>query len=319
MSKINLMDDVLDVLRLSGFTTSEAGTVRNKSFDFVARKDKLLLLFKVLSNIDGLTEESSHEMKMLAKHLFGSPLVVGEKTRNRALETGVMYRRYGIPSINVRTLYEYFVNRVPIYVHAGPGGFYVGVDKELLKQSRFKENMSLGQLASKLGVSRRCVSKYEEGMDVTIETAIKLEEVFKRMLIEPLDLVEEPSIETDPEELYIDICDLSDLEQNILTTMVDMGFEVHPTAKSPFNAVSTGDCATILTGISQYNLSMVKRAKLVSSISNVALTESVFIVEGSFSPSKIEDTVLVRIKELDDIDDSLGFVDLIHSRKESVF
>ena len=317
MDKMALMDEVTDILKLAGFATSETYTVKHKSFDFVARKDKNLLLLKVLSNIDGLSRESSHEMKLLARYLLGAPLIVGAKTRDKALETGVMYRRYGIPSINVRTLYEYFVEHIPIYVYAGPGGFYVGIDNELLREVRFDKNMSLGGLATQLGVTRRCISRYEEGMDVTIETAVKLEEILRMILIEPLDLVEESNTECDPEEGDRDLSNLSDMEQNILTTMMDLGFEVLPTSKSPFNAVSTDNYSTILTGISQYNNSMVKRARLVSSISSVALTESVFIVEGSSLPAKIEDTVLIKRKELDRIDDSLGFVDLIQNKKGS--
>lgn len=314
MGKKILMDEVSDILKLAGFTTSITNTVRHKSFDFVARKNEILLLLKVLSNIDGLSKDSSNEMKLLARHLLGTPLVIGEKTRDKTLETGVMYKRYGIPSINIRTLYEYFVEHVPIYVYAGPGGFYVGIDNELLRQARFNRNISLGSLASELGVSRRCISKYEEGMDVSIETAIKLEDILKMILIEPLDLVKESNIRTDEEEC-IDITDLSDFEQDILTTMMDMGFEVLPTSRSPFNAVSSDNSTTILTGISQYNFSMVKRAKLVSSISSVALTESVFIVEGTSMPPKIEDTVLIKRKELDRIDDSLGLFNLIQNKK----
>jgi len=46
------------------------------------------------------------------------------------------------------------------------------------RTSAEKRNMSLGDLGTVLGVSRRTISKYESGMGTTLEIAIRLEEVF---------------------------------------------------------------------------------------------------------------------------------------------
>ncbi|MDY6966115.1 MAG: transcriptional regulator [Halobacteriota archaeon] len=311
MNKWRLLEQVINVLSSAGFVNSERCHNKPKSFDLAARKEKILLLLNILSNIDGMGEESANELKLLAKHMLGSPLIIGERTRNKMLRTGVVYQRYGVPSINVQTLYDYFVDGVPPYVYAGPGGLYVDINNKTLREARISRNMSLGDLASELGVSRRCISKYEEGMDVTIEKGLRLEEILKTVLVEPLFILKETQID----DVHLDFDELSDLEQNILTSMVDIGFNVFPTTKAPFNAVSTDDENTILTGISMYTGTMVKRAKLVSSISRVAMMQSVFIVEGDLKTSKIEDTVIIKRDELDRVDDSGDFVDLVENKK----
>ena len=311
MGKAGLVDRVISVLDLAGFVTSEKCSIRPRSFDLAARRDRILLLLNILSNIDGLGDESANELKLLTKNLLGSPLLIGEKMGCKKLRTGVVYQRHGIPSMNVRTLYDYFVNDVPPYVYAGPGGLYVDINSVALRDARIGNDMSIGELASKVGVSRRCIRRYEEGMDVTIDKGLRLEEILKVLLIEPLNPFKE--MVTDDYNLEFDL--LSDLEQSILTTMIEIGFDVLPTNKSPFSAVSTDEGATILTGISKYTSTMVKRARLVSSISNVVMSQSVFIIEGEFSSQNIGDTVLIKRGELEEVDDSTEFVDLVHNKK----
>jgi putative transcriptional regulator len=44
-----------------------------------ARKEDLFVLIKILSNIDGINERTAVEVRRLAKHLLGRPILVGEK------------------------------------------------------------------------------------------------------------------------------------------------------------------------------------------------------------------------------------------------
>ena len=57
MTKEVLIHQIIDVLSHAGFVVSERCNIRPRSFDIAARKDKTLLLCKVLFNIDGLNEE----------------------------------------------------------------------------------------------------------------------------------------------------------------------------------------------------------------------------------------------------------------------
>jgi putative transcriptional regulator len=99
--------------------------------------------------------------------------------------------RYDIPAVNVQTLYDYFVENVPPLVSAAPGGLYVSIDGDVLKEARTKQAMSLGTLASELGVSRRTISKYEEGgMDASIDVVQHLEELLDVALAKSIDILQ---------------------------------------------------------------------------------------------------------------------------------
>jgi len=306
-----LLHRVLDVLKNAEFITSERCDVRPRCFDLVARRGHILLLLKVLCNIDGLSMNSANEMKCLAGRLACSPLVVGERTCNKPLETGVVYIRYGIPSINLQTLHNLFVSEIPPLVYAAPGGLYVNIDGDALREARTSRKISLGDLASKLGVSRRTINKYEEGMNATVEVALKLESILDMALSHPVDLLYPCSQNPpSPSPKF-----LSPIERAVFMIMIDIGFDVLPIVHAPFNALSQDKTTTILTGVGKYGKHMIKRAKLMSSISDVTETQSVFIIEGSSKSLQIDNTALVEKSELEALEDSDEFVTLIQNRK----
>ncbi|MFC1787316.1 transcriptional regulator [Halobacteriota archaeon] len=313
MSRDAVLQQVLAVLDKAGFVVSDRCDVHPRSFDIAARRGRLLLLLKVLSNIDGISEEISNEIRCLANRLIGHPLIIGDKTRDRFLENGAVYLRYGIPSFNVQTLYDYFVEGAPPLVYAAPGGLCVSIDGDVLRETRTDKNISLGELARELGVSRRTISKYEDGMDATINIAIKLESILDVPLACPIDLLHSYSRSQNESQLGSD--SVSIMVRDILKIFVDIGFDVLPIIHAPFNALSQEEDIVMLTGIGKYNDTMIKKARLMSSISNVAHTQSVLVVEGQSKKLQINGTVIVEKEELEEIDDSSDFISLVQDRK----
>jgi len=306
MNKDVLTTRVADMLVQAGFVTSERCYVRPRSFDLVARRGTLLLLLKILFNIDGLNEKTAIEVRRLSKYLLGSPLLVGEKTRDHRLERGVVYFRYGVPTVNINTLADCLLNDVPPFVYAAHGGLYVKIDGELLRQLRLAQGLSLGALAEELSVSRRTVSKYEmDSMDTSIDVALRLEEIFNRELIKPVDMMATLAVNAD----------LSPIEDNVLRHLAQIGFEVVPTTQSPFNAVTQNDDLVVLTGVSKYSSTMLKKAKLMSSLSVVTKTRSAVIVDGDTKLECIEETVLIERRELKTIDKTSEFADLMMEKQ----
>ena len=105
---------------------------------------------------------------------------MGAKTRDQMLEDSVIYMRYDILALNVQTLHDYFIENIPPLVSAAPGGLYVSIEGGTLKKARVDKSMSLGTLATTVGVSRRTISKYEEeGMDASIGVLLHLEDIFE--------------------------------------------------------------------------------------------------------------------------------------------
>ena len=62
---------------------------------------------------------------------------------------------------------------------------------------------------------------------------------------------------------------------------------------------------------------VIKRASLMSSISSVTKTQSVFIINGYSKIKSVENTVLIEKKELDRISDSQELLNFIEERKET--
>jgi len=302
MDKELLAESVSGLLKQAGFTISARCYLRPRSFDLAARKEDLFILIKILSNIDGLNERTAVEVRRLAKHLLGRTILVGEKSRDQYLERGAVYFRYGIPTVSVPTLADCLLDGVLPLVYAAHGGLYVRIDGSLIRQLRLDRGISLGALASRLGVSRRTISKYEmESMDTSIDVAVKLEEIFEEEVILPVDLFKSGNLEEKPEQIT----------DNILQLLSNMGFEVFPTAQAPFNAVTRDEDLVVLTGISKFSQNMLKKAQLMSSLSTVARTHSAVIVEGESKVECIGDTAIIEKRELNTISKTSEFEDLV--------
>ncbi|HOG97947.1 MAG TPA: transcriptional regulator [Methanothrix soehngenii] len=306
MDKELLAAHVEEVLREAGFSTSDRCYLRPRSFDLAARRDDQFLFLKILSNIDGLNERTALEIRRLAKHLLASPILVGEKTRDQYLERGAVYFRYGIPTLSLFTLADCLLEGALPLVYAAHGGLYVRIDGDRMRQIRLARGISLGALATELGVSRRTISKYEvEDMDTSVDVALKLEEIFNEELIEPVDPFQTEAVA----EVKGPVTD------NILRLLLEIGFEVVPTAQAPFNAITREGKLVVLTGVGKFSQSIIKKARLMSSLSSVARTKSVVIVDGETKLECIEETVLIEKRELEDIDETRDFEDLVAEKK----
>ncbi|MBZ3935522.1 transcriptional regulator [Methanimicrococcus blatticola] len=333
MSRDILVDQTIEVLRHAGFMVSDRCDIRPRSFDIAARRGDTLLLCKILLNLDGLTEETANEMRVLSEILGGTPLVIGEKTRDQPLEDNVIYMRYKITAVNIHTFYDYFIEGIPPLVSASPGGLYVPIDGNALKEARIENNLSLGSLAGIIGVSRRTISKYEEeGMHASIDTVLILEDLLQIELAQPIDILNptvlmnqkttaEPS-NPNPVKVGGSISGENKppssetvAENELLTYVSTLGFDVKETAHAPFRAVSKDKNSVILTGVSKYNASTLKRAHLMSSISDVLQTDAVFLINGNSKVKSVESTAFIEKKELVKMSGPEDLIETIEERK----
>ena len=314
MSRSALVGNVTSMLEDAGFTVSDRCAIRPKSFDIAARRKKDVVLLKVLANVDAFGGQTGAEMRRLGEYLEATPMVIGLRTRNEDLKPGVVYFRHGVPVLSPDSAMDLFVEEVPPLIYAAPGGLYVNIDGELLSDVRSDREWSLGRLASELSVSRRTVSKYEDGMSASVDVAAELEEIFDRPLASPvsvLDGAEEVRDGVDdPDEPDADPDDA-----HLITVLTRVGFDVHPTVRAPFKAVSEdeeGD-RKVLTGHSEFNRTAKKRARIMSSVGHVTRTRSVYVVERARQES-VEGTALIEREEMEDIDDAEELGDLIRER-----
>jgi len=306
MSQDRQLQLVTSVMLTAGFEVSERFTIRPRSFDLIARNHGTLLVIRVVSHIDSVSEEVAFDLEVISRHLGGVPLIVGERARDAELERGAVYVRYGIYAISPSTLYDYFVEKIPPLVYASPGGLYVNINGDTLKELREKRNMSLGDMGHVLGVSRRTISKYESGMGTTLDVAIRIEEFFDTGVVESIDLVShEPPKAMEPEP-----------DQNVpgvhspMEFLEQIGLRLHTLHGAPFQALLTFDRHTILTGYGTAQ-KVVKRAALIGNLSQIAKKHAMCVITDYYKQKKIGSTLVIGEERLHRIRDGFELLDLL--------
>jgi len=322
MSRSALVGNVIAMLEDAGFLVSDRCAIRPKSFDVAARRGEDVLLLKILGNIDAFDAATGMEMVRLGTYLDATPLVIGLRTRDEELKPGVVYFRHGVPVFSPDAALDLFVEEVPPLIYAAPGGLYVNIDSEVLADEREQRDWSLGRLANELGVSRRTVSKYEDGMDASVEVAAELEDLFQADLTSPVRVLgeEDPPVDRDAPAAE-DAPDVDPADEPIVTVFTRIGYDVHPTDRAPFKTVSEDENDReedqVLTGHSELTRTAEKRARIMASVGRVTETRSLYVVEES-SRESVDGTAIVEEAEMEGIEFADELRDLLEERGANV-
>lgn len=302
MKRIELLEKTRNLLMKAGFYCSNICNMRPSSFDFVARRDNLFFIIKVLNNIDAISQEVANELISIAKHLNGVPIVVGKRTSLTLLEEDVVYFRHGLPIITFETLKNY-LQGIPPVICAAPGGFYVNINGERLKKMRIDKGLSIGQLARVAGVSRRAIRMYEEGERTTIEVAEKIAEYIGDDFIKPINLMEK----IEKEEIKIKA-----IENEIFKMLEEIGAFILPTTRCPFHAITELVKEKLIVGIKERRI--IERARIIANLSKVAEKHSVLFMESSIKKN-IEGIPVIKKDELKKINEPERIIELILERE----
>ncbi len=299
MNRPELFKSVRETLSKSGFYVSELCSIRPIGFDLVARRDNSLLIIKVLTNIDALSEAVAKELRVLSMLLKGCPLLIGERSGTGFLEEDVVYDRFGIKAITAQTLNNHLLEGMPLSVYAAPGGLYINLDTEKLSRLRREQNVSLGSFARSVRVSRRTVQMYEEGMNAQVEVATRIEEFFGSDVTTSIDIFK-PILAQKKESITIrgDPATLQEFQREIFSLLQHVGYKITPLERCPFEAVSQDKKDVLLTGIGKYDKKLQKRAQIVSSISKITERHAVLITDKEVTKTNIEGTPLILKREL---------------------
>jgi len=298
MRRNELLGEVRDTLIKAGFYVSELYSIRPIGFDLVARRDNSLLIIKVLTNIDAMGEDVAKELRTLSVLLKGSPLLIGEHSGTGILREDVVYDRFGIQTITPETFKTYLLEGIPLEVYAAPGGFYVNLDQEKIKKLRTQQNISLGSFARSIKVSRRTVQMYEGGMNASIEVAIRMEESLGQDITIPIDIInaKPPKKKLQSKIPYSE--GLRQFQRDVLNILEQVGYQVTPLERAPFEAVSQDKKKILLTCVDEYNKKLLRKAQVVSSISKITERHAVLITDKDVNKKSLEGTPLIVKKEL---------------------
>lgn len=314
MTRESLKNDVRKTLAKTGFFVSDISNTYTISFDIVSRRDNLLLIIKVLANVDTFNRETAQELKVLAEFLEASPLLIGERSRNGILEQGIVYLRYGIPMMSKDTFHDFFIEGIPPYIFTARGGYYSKIDEKAIIQLRTENEISLGVLAKEIGVSRKAVQMYEQGMCPNVDIAIKMEKYFNRNIIQPINPF---SYSHESIEINENLVELGKLEKEVFIRLDDLGYNVVVTKKCPFNALTKEKQILIFTGVGKYEKKLKEKARVISEVSRIAEKYSVLFVE-NIKKKNIEGTPLISTDELEKSSDTKDIFNMIREREKKV-
>ena len=314
MNRAELLAQVRETLTNAGFYVSELYSMRPVGFDLVARRDNSLLIIKVLTNIDAMSEDVANELRTLSVLLKGCPILIGEKTGLRKLEEDVVYDRCGIQTINSQTLKNHLLEGMPLEVYAAPGGLYVSLDTEKIKDLRKEQNLSIGSFARELKVSRKTVQMYEDGMNATIEVALRIEDVLGDNITVPFDILKYKQSEKYFKKNSMETQGFRNFQREIFSILEKVGYKVIPMERCPFEAVSQDKRKILLTCVDRYDKKLLKKAKVVSSISNITEKHAVIIPDKNVHKTSIEGTPLIIKKELKKASGPEDILDMILER-----
>ena len=316
MNRPELLETIREILINAGFYVSDLCVVRPIGFDLVARRDNSLLIIKVLTNIDALSEDVARELRVLSILLKGCPVLIGERSGTGFLEDDVVYDRFGIQAITSETLRSHLLEGAQLKVYAAPGGLYVNIDKTKLRKLRQEQNISLGSFARFVKVSRRTASMYEEGMDARVEIASRIEELIGSTITIPIDILKPPSAEKkEITTLHGETERIREFQREIFSILKHVGYKIIPMERCPFEALSKDKERILLTCVHRYDKKLVKKAQIVSSVSKITEKYAVVFTDKEIdNKMNIGGTPLIVKKELKKIREPEEILDLIIER-----
>ena len=183
-------------LEEAGFVVSLLCNSRPSCFDLAARRAGALVFIKVQNDIGSLSMSDSEELRAISESLSAGSLLIGKEAREKPLEDDTVYTRHDVPALSLKTFENVLLHDMPPLIQANPGGYYVEIDGEALKQKRQKLGLSVGQIAEMVGTSRRTIYGYERGMaKASVTAAYKLIWALGIPVARPINIFERSSIQ----------------------------------------------------------------------------------------------------------------------------
>jgi putative transcriptional regulator len=183
-------------LKKAGFIVSVLCSSRPSCFDLAARKGKALMLIRVQYDVGGFSATDSQELGAISDSFSATPVLIGKETRERPLEDDTVYARHDVLAVTPRTFENVVLHDTPPLIRANPGGYYVEIDGEALKQKRQELGLSAGEMAGMVGTSRRTIYGYERGMaKASVTAAYNLAWALGIPVAKPINILERSRVQ----------------------------------------------------------------------------------------------------------------------------
>jgi putative transcriptional regulator len=194
VKKSEILGTTERILEKAGFKLSKRCSSRSSCFDLAAHRHKQLIFLKICADIGNTYLNDAAELQKISGCFSAAPLIIGEKTRKKPLEDDTVYTRYDVCVVTPETLEDMVLRGTHPLVEAGPGGYYIKLDGNLIRKRRQELGLSVGKLAEMVGISRRTLYGYEKGMaKASVPTAYRLEWILGAPVVQNADIFQAPA------------------------------------------------------------------------------------------------------------------------------
>ncbi len=256
-----LIKNIYDFLKKNDFTVSDPGLYGLVTFDLICRRGSERYILKILYNVNTFSKIGVVPLIKMSAMTDSTALIIGEKAGNGKLERGVLYFRHGVPILSLESFEDYINGEAP-FIYSAPGGFYVGINGQKMRNLREEKDYSIGYIAQKLGVSRRSVSLYESGSSATIDIYLKLESILKGDISREVDI----SITAEPD---MPVSPASEFISEVLSIMNSIGYVSEYISRNPFDGLSFSSDSRLIVGTFNDTGENLNRIKSIKKISDV--------------------------------------------------
>ncbi|MFX0030559.1 MAG: helix-turn-helix domain-containing protein [Candidatus Hermodarchaeota archaeon] len=326
-----VIEQINNLLKKANYETFSLGsfsTTKSKfCFDLLVKKDDLVFSVKVFPNIDNLNPDIVRDIKSLSLILKSKPLLIGIRNRYQKLEDNTIYIRNGLPFITLKTLEKILLNNIYPYILARRGGGVVFLDGSLMKVLREQRSITRKELSEKLSITKRTVSSYEnESMRPSEEMAQKIlgiledSELFKKINIFKWNI----KCDMEDKEILEGI-ELSEFESHIEDIIKDIGLSSYwykkgsiPFKVSLFSSIDnaeSGGFYPLFSAISEEKSKTIeKNINCLKVFNELFHKTALYIIDNNIKiPSELttKDIHIVKIKNLEQVDDEEEFIELI--------
>ncbi|HIE33931.1 MAG TPA: helix-turn-helix domain-containing protein, partial [Candidatus Altiarchaeales archaeon] len=304
-----LIEHTINVLRNSRFQISDCSKTRS-CFDIIAKRE-ILLFIKIISNIEGLTRSASIELRRVAGLVSALPLTISDHKKSRKLSTGVVYSRYSLPVMNVETLKKILSDELPL-IYSIRGNYCMNIDPELLIALRRKLGMTQEELASRLGISKQSIYRYEHYGRMSLGIARRMMDFLDDDIAIANDFYmiksQSESNQTDSYYRHMEhMYSLSSIKRIALNELIKIGFSAQST-NAPFDihAIEKEEDRIFIVA-SNDGRRLRSRIDLVKEISDIIGGYRICISDRN----EDTDITIMKPRELREISDTKEFIELI--------
>ncbi|MEM5814596.1 MAG: helix-turn-helix domain-containing protein [Candidatus Aenigmatarchaeota archaeon] len=289
MMKGTLVDSAERLLEENGWVTARY----HGCFDIAAKK-RTIVLVKILQNIDALSEGQAKNLRIVAESVEGSAMLMGEQTRVEMLKRGVVYERFGIPTVNFRTFERLITEGVMPSIYRDKGGLYVRVDSEALREARGEKGLTQRELAEMVGVNKKAIYEHERSeLRMALRIAERLEDALGKRLMKDINLVKKIAApeQSEPKDV---------LEKDVGGKLRRIGFDVKYVGAAPFDILAK-EKALVLSDVEADKRKLLKRAPALRGFAAVTQKPVLMITEKA-KEEELEGVPVIRRSELKEME-----------------